>query len=127
MNQKSILIIEDNTDIQAIAKFSLEMDGHWQVTVADSGVEGLSKAKLTTPNVILLDSMLLDMEITEVLEKFKLDRKARNIPIILFTTKLIDMKLVKNLNNHVIGIISKPFNSLTLSSEISNLLVVDYS
>lgn len=122
MNLRSILLVEDDIGIQAVARFSLEMDGHWQVEVANCGEEGLSKAETINPSVILLDTALSDMETIEVLKQFVLDRKVCNIPIILFTTKLIDLKPTKNLCSSVVGVIYKPFDSLTLSNEISNLL-----
>ncbi len=122
MSEKSILIIEDDTGIQAVTKFSLEMDGHWQVTVANCGKEGLLTAKSMNPDVILLDLIMPDLGGVEILEQLQSDNTARNIPIILFTAKLIDWEIVKNENNNVIGIINKPFDCLTLSAEISKLL-----
>ena len=122
MSQRSILIIEDDTGIQAVSKFSLEMDGHWQVALARCGTEGLFKAKSMNPDVILLDLVMPDMDGVEILEQLQSDNIVSNIPIILFTAKLIDWKIVKNEKSNVIGIINKPFDSLTLSAEISKLL-----
>lgn len=122
MNQKSILVIEDDTGIQAVTKFSLEMDGHWQVTVANCGAEGLLKAKSTIPDVILLDLIMPDMGGMEILEQLQSDSITTNIPIILFTAKLIDWEIIKNEKSNVVGIINKPFDCLTLSAEISKLL-----
>lgn len=122
MSQGSILIIEDDTGIQTVTKFSLEMDGHWQVTVANCGKEGLLKAKTINPDAILLDLIMPDMSGVEILEQLQSDNIASNIPIILFTAKLIDWKIVEGKNSNVIGIINKPFDCLTLSAEISKLL-----
>ena len=122
MSQRSILIIEDDTGIQAVTKFSLEMDGHWQVTVANCGKEGLAKAKSMNLDVILLDLIMPDVGGIEILEQLRSDNIASNIPVILFTAKLIDWEIRKNEKSNVIGIINKPFDCLTLSAEILRLL-----
>ena len=88
MNRKSILIFEDNTEIRAITKFSLEMDGYWQVAVANCSKEGLLTAKTINPDVILLDAIALNTEEVEILSQLRIDKTTRNIPIVLFTTFL---------------------------------------
>ena len=90
MITRNILIIEDDTGIQAITKFSLEMDGHWQVTLAKSGTEGLLKAKTMNPDVILLDLILPDMSGVETIKQLNYNNITSNIPIILFTAKLLE-------------------------------------
>lgn len=122
MNQRSILIIEEDRGIQEVAKFCLEMDGHWQVDVANCGAEGFLKAKTIAPDVILLDSVALDREKVEILERLQSDRATQNIPIILFTTKLLDLRRLKCQNSSSIGTIDKPFDPLTLSKNIVEIL-----
>ena len=122
MNQKSVLIIEDDTGIQAVTKFSLEMDDRWQVTIANCGEEGLSKAKTINPEVILLDLILPDMSGVEILEKLQAHATTGNIPIILFTAKLLEEETQEFNNSNVVGLITKPFDCLTLSGRIADLL-----
>ena len=122
MNQRNILIIEDDTGIQAVTKFSLEMDDHWQVTVANCGEEGLSKARTTNPEVILLDLILPDVGGVEILEQLNYDNTTSNIPIILFTAKLLEGEIQEFKSSNVVGLITKPFDCLTLSEQISNIL-----
>ncbi|MEO0924617.1 MAG: response regulator [Cyanobacteria bacterium J06643_13] len=122
MITRNILIIEDDTGIQAVTKFSLEMDGHWQVTTANCGEEGLLKAKTINPNVILLDLILPDMGGLETIERLNDDNTSSNIPIILFTAKLLAGEIQEFNNNNVVGLIAKPFDCLTLSEQILNIL-----
>lgn len=122
MNQRNILIIEDDKGIQIVTKFSLEMDGYWQVTSAYCGKEGLFKAINMNPDVILLDLIMPDMGGIEIIEQLSLDRATRNIPIILFTAKLIEAKKFELENSNVIGLITKPFDCLTLSARILEIL-----
>lgn len=122
MITRNILIIEDDTGIQAVTKFSLEMDGHWQVSIANCGKEGLLKAKIINPEVILLDAIALNTREVEILSQLRLDKTTRNIPIILFTTKIIDLKHLARQNRSIIGTIYKPFDALTLSKKICDIL-----
>lgn len=120
MTRRTILLIENDTAIQAVAKFCLEMDGDWQVNLTHCE-EGLLKARAIVPDVILLDSLALDTE-EEIITRLKSDKTTKSIPIILFTTKVLDSKQLENLNNSVVGTIYKPFDALTLSKNISNIL-----
>lgn len=122
MKKRSILLIEDNQGIQAVTKFSLEMDGVWQVTIASCGTKGLLKAKVINPDVILLDLVLPDMSGNEILEQLQLDDATNSIPVIIFTAELIEGEKLELNNSNVIGLIIKPFDCLTLSAKISNIL-----
>lgn len=122
MNRRSLLLIEDDTGIQAITKFSLEMDSHWQVTVAGHGKEGLLIAKAIHPDVILLDLIMPDMEGIEIIKRLNSHYTTKNIPIILFTAKLFEGSKQEFSTGNVIGKITKPFDSLTLSTKISHIL-----
>ncbi|MEN9517546.1 MAG: hypothetical protein RLZZ381_134 [Cyanobacteriota bacterium] len=122
MNQQSILLIEDSKGIQAVTKFSLEMDDVWQVKVANCGTEGLLKAKTINPDVILLDLILPDMSGVEILEQLQLDDITKSIPVIIFTTELIEAEKLELNHSNVIGLIIKPFDCLTLSTRIADIL-----
>lgn len=122
MTQRTILVIENDTSIQAVTKFSLEMNGHWLVSIANCGKEGLLKAQSMIPDVILLDAIALNTEKTEILSQLWQDKTTKNIPIVLFTTKLLDLKYLTRQNSNVIGTIYKPFDALALSKNISDIL-----
>ena len=122
VNKKYILVIEDDLGIQAITKFSLEMDRHWKVITALNGKEGLFKAMNTNPDVILLDLIIPDISGFAILQKLQKDPVMANIPVILFTAKAIESEIIKLDNSNVVGLITKPFDCLTLSARISEFL-----
>ncbi len=122
MNKKHILIIEDDTGIQAVTQFSLEIEEDWQVTTALRGKEGLLKAKNLHPDVILLDIVMPDINGLEIIKELQNNQATKKIPIILFTAKAMGNDILKLQNSGVIGIITKPFDCLTLSATISNIL-----
>lgn len=126
MSNRHILIIEDDAGIQAVTKFSLEMEGNWQVSTAFYGQEGLIKAKSLRPDVILLDIVMPDINGLKLLKSFQAEELTNNIPIILFTARVIDRDLLELNNNQVKGIITKPFDCLTLSAKILEILGWQY-
>jgi DNA-binding response OmpR family regulator len=81
---KKVLIVEDSPT-QA-AKMRLDFEQRNFVTdAAISGQEGLVKALLFSPDVIVLDLQLPDFTGFEVCKRLKKDLKLRNIPVIMFS------------------------------------------
>ena len=118
---ESVLIVEDNPGISAVAKFSLEMDGEWQVAIAATANSGVLKARRLNPDVILLDSSIKIREV-EVLRRLQNNVKTAKIPVILFTINRFKSQKIQRDNTNVIGIIIKPFDCLNLSAIISDIL-----
>lgn len=82
---KSVLVIEDNYQTQKILRTALKKEGY-KVLSATMGAEGVEVAKATSPNLILLDIMLLgDYDGLEVLQQIKKEDSLSNTPIIVLT------------------------------------------
>lgn len=84
MEQKKILSIEDDVFLSSLVSGKLIESG-FSVTAAGTGADGLAKAKLEHPDLILLDIMLPDMGGYEILEKLKADPKTHDIPVIILS------------------------------------------
>lgn len=119
---KSILIIDDEEDIRAIAKMGLEMAANWKVITADSGKEGLSQAIALQPEVILLDLMMPDWDGKETLKQLKNNPYTANIPVILMTAKTQGAIASDLANLAIAGVITKPFRPLQLPEQIDEIL-----
>ena len=65
---RKILYIEDEADIQAIAKIALESVGGFEVLVCESGTEAIHEAPEFGPDLILLDVMMPGMDGPDTLE-----------------------------------------------------------
>jgi CheY-like chemotaxis protein len=119
---KRILVIDDEDDIREIAQIGLEMVGHWQVYAANSGHDGLTKAKAEQPDVILLDVMMPDMDGPATFHKLQADPETLHIPVILLTAKVQSTDRRQFTDLGVKGVIAKPFDPLTLAEEVARLL-----
>lgn len=122
MAEKRILMIDDEQAIQAVASLSLKMEANWQVLTANSGPEGLAIARQEQPDAILLDVMMPNMDGIETFKQLQQTPSTRNIPVILLTAKAQTAEQQQLQNLGVAGVITKPFNSLTLASQIAQLL-----
>ncbi|NET08062.1 MAG: response regulator [Merismopedia sp. SIO2A8] len=122
MNTKRILLIDDEETIQEVVQVGLALEANWEVRTASSGLEGIAIAKTKPPDAILLDVMMPDMDGISTFTKLKANSKTQSIPIIFLTakTQIADEHQFKNLG--IAGVIIKPFNSITLASQIAELL-----
>lgn len=79
-----VLIIEDDQLIQRMYEkiFTFEK---YDVEIAADGQEGLDKARVGKPTIILLDVMMPKMNGIEVLEKLKADPETKNVPVIMLS------------------------------------------
>ncbi len=122
MTCKQILLIDDQPDIQTVARLSLKVVGGWQVFTASSGKEGIQQAKVHQPDAILLDVMMPEMDGLATLAVLRADPVTQSIPVIFLTAKAraIDRKKLYELGAQ--GVINKPFNPTTLASQIAGFL-----
>ncbi len=119
---RHILIIDDELDIQAVAQLALQSVAGWDVSTASSGSEGVSIARINTPDAILLDVMMPDMDGIMTLQALQAHTDTRQIPVILMTakTQLADRERFAKLG--IAGFISKPFKAMQLADQISGTL-----
>jgi two-component system, OmpR family, alkaline phosphatase synthesis response regulator PhoP len=117
-----ILIIDDEESIQTVVKFGLTLTTPWQVITASSGAEGISKAQLEQPDVILLDVMMPEMDGISTFQELQRQEKTQHIPVIFLTAKAqaSEKRLFKDIG--VDGVITKPFNAMDLSQQIIGVL-----
>ena len=118
---KKILIIEDENELCDLLGLRLERGG-FEVIVANDGVEGLNKARLEKPDLIILDLMLPKMHGEEVCKEVRRDARISEVPIIMLTAKCTDADKVIGT---VIGAnvyIGKPFDGAKLMQAINKLL-----
>jgi len=117
-----ILVIDDEADIRAVSRMSLERVGGWTVLLAESGERGLEVAERERPDAILLDVMMPGMDGPATITRLKGSPATREIPVVFLTAKLqtTDRKRYEELGSE--GLISKPFNPMTLPEEIGSIL-----
>jgi len=81
---KKILIIEDDSDFRELMKNRLSYSG-FEVYEAENGVEGLKKVKEISPDLILLDIKMPEMDGYSLIKELKANSQTASIPIIVVT------------------------------------------
>jgi two-component system, cell cycle response regulator DivK len=84
MDQKTILIVEDQIDFLAIHKIFLERNGY-RVISAENGREGVRCAREHHPNLILMDYSMPELDGVSAIRQLKQDPKTADIPVVLLT------------------------------------------
>jgi Response regulators consisting of a CheY-like receiver domain and a winged-helix DNA-binding domain len=122
MLPKRLLVIDDEVDIREIAGLSLQLTEGWTVTAVSGGASGAALALSMEPDAILLDVMMPDMDGPSTLRALQQQRATKSIPVIFLTAKVQAADRQKFMELGVRGIISKPFDPLTLGHQIKDML-----
>ena len=122
MTDKNILLIDDEETIQEVVQVGIGIEAGWQVAIASSGLEGINLAQDRQPDVILLDVMMPDMDGIDTLSQLKTNDKTSAIPVIFLTAKAQAEEKSQFQSLGVVDVITKPFNSMTLASQIAKIL-----
>ena len=129
VNQKRILVIDDERDVCAILKIKLEKQG-FHVAVAHEGAEGMMKVIEYRPHCILLDVRMSPGEdgltFIRKLRHFRdddtdLERDIRRIPVIVLTAASNQMKPLFQ-QEGISAYIEKPYDSDVLKEQILKIV-----
>ena len=118
---KDILIIEDDSDIEAIITFNLKKEGYNSIQ-AYNGETGLEKVRQIVPDLILLDIMLPGIQGLDVCKTIKSDNNVKDIPIILVSALGQEEHIVNGLEAGADDYITKPFSNKILLARIKAVL-----
>lgn len=120
-NLNHIMLIEDEQDIRTVASMALEMIGHYQVTCCESGMHAIEVAEAVTPDIILIDMMMPEMDGISTVEKLREIPTIKSTPIIFMTAKIQDHEIAEYKKLGAIAVIAKPFNPRELPSKIQEI------
>lgn len=121
MSQESILLVEDERDIQELLKFHLERE-NFDVEAVGTGEDALRSLKTRIPSLVLLDLMLPGIDGLEVCRRLKAEAGTRDIPIIMLTAKDSEADIVTGLEMGAGDYITKPFSPRVLVARIHSVL-----
>jgi len=115
---RTVLLVDDEPDIRTIGAMSLRKVGKLEVSTASSGAEAVEAAAATLPDVILLDVMMPGMDGPETLRLLRENPVTERTPVVFMTAKVLRSEIDRWLSLGAIGVIRKPFDPLTLPTEL---------
>lgn len=113
-----ILYVEDEPDIQTVARLALETLGGFTVEICSSGSEALDRAPAFDPQLILLDVMMPGMDGPTTLGKLHELPQFAFTPAIFMTAKVQPGEVAGYKEIGAVDVIPKPFDPMTLSGQV---------
>jgi len=113
-----ILVVDDEELLVKGIRFNLQNEGYEVITGAN-GVEAVEAAKEKSPDLIILDVMMPEMDGMTACAKI---REFSDVPIILLTAKTQDMDKLMGFEHGADDYVTKPFNILELKARVRALL-----
>lgn len=120
-----ILYVEDEEDIRCITKIALEEIGGFILTLCKNGREAIDAAKEFTPDLLLLDVMMPDMDGIMTLAELRKLPHLQTVPVIFMTAKVQLDEVMEYKKLGVIDVIMKPFDPITIADHIKTVFM-DY-
>ncbi|WP_062264826.1 response regulator [Endozoicomonas arenosclerae] len=115
---KTILYAEDDEDIRSIVEMTLEAMTNIEVISCKNGSEAILKSSSVSPDLVLLDVMMPDMDGLTVFEYLSRQEDYCKVPVILITARVQAHEIDEYLAKGVVGVIQKPFDPVTLPDQL---------
>ena len=115
---KTILIVEDDSNIRELLRLYLTQEGY-AVETAQDGAEGLRSFKRLHPDLVLLDIMMPVMDGTQVIREI---RAVSKTPVIMLTAKAETFDKVTGLELGADDYVTKPFEMRELIARVRAVL-----
>lgn len=116
-----VLYVEDDPDIRQVAEFALEDEG-FELVTCESGQRALEKAPGIRVDLLLLDVMMPGLDGPTTLQRLRAWPHLAATPAIFMTAKVQPAEVAQYRAMGALGVISKPFDPMTLAAQIRGLL-----
>lgn len=116
-----ILYVEDDSDIQEVAKMALEAVGGFTVKICSSGQEALDGAPDFDPQFILLDVMMPGMDGPTTLGELRKLPGFAEKPVVFMTAKVMQSEVSRYKELGAVDVIPKPFDPMAISDQIKEI------
>jgi len=114
-----ILVVEDDPDIQIIARMSLETVGGHEVEICSGGAEALEAIATFPAELVLLDVMMPGMDGPTTLSSLRASDEGRDVPVIFMTAKVQSHDRERYMGLGALDVIAKPFDPMALPGRIA--------
>lgn len=121
MSQPRILIVEDERQLTDVLRYNLEREGY-EVTIAHDGPEGLRKAQMQLPDLLILDLMLPGMDGLQICRELRSGERTRHLPIIILTAKSEEIDQIVGFSMGADDYVTKPFSPKVLLQRVKAML-----
>jgi DNA-binding response OmpR family regulator len=118
---KKILLVEDNTELLELLSMNCE-DAGFATATATNGVEALEKARAFSPDLIVLDLVLPELDGFAVCETLRKEPATASVPIIMLSGLSSQFSRYAGFESGGTDFFTKPTSPSTLIARIKHLL-----
>jgi CheY-like chemotaxis protein len=122
MSAVRVLHVDDEPDIREVVELSLGLDPEFTVKSCSSGGDALIAAADWSPDLILLDVMMPEMDGPATLARLRESLNTNKIPVVFMTARAQARELKHFRDLGAAGVISKPFDPLTLAASVRDCM-----
>ncbi len=119
--KQKILVVDDEPDIRELIEYNLKKEGY-QVFTASNGQEGVSEAKRSHPDLIILDIMMPKMDGIEACRILRTMNEFKNTFMVFLTARSEEYSEIAGFNVGADDYIAKPIKPRALVSRINAIL-----
>ena len=113
-----VLYVDDEPDIRDVVEISLGLDPAFAVRSFGSGADAIAATTEWTPDLVMLDVMMPEMDGPTTLARLRERPQTANIPVVFMTARAQASELDQLLSLGAAGVISKPFDPMTLAAMV---------
>jgi len=119
--RRLVLIADDDEDILALVRATIERSGHEVMAVGD-GAAALSAMAERRPDLAVLDIAMPELDGLEVLRRLREDDETRDLPVILLTAQAQAADVERGFATGASAYVRKPFSPRDLATRVDDLL-----
>lgn len=119
---EKILLVDDEPGIRESVQAYLNYNENWQVEVASNAKEAWQKLEQKTPDLIISDIMMPEINGLQFLAQLKEDSRFRSIPVVFLTAKGMTGDRIEGYTAGCDAYLPKPFDADELEAIVRNLL-----
>jgi CheY-like chemotaxis protein len=117
-----ILVIDDDPDIRRVTGLALSRVGGMDVVLAGSGPEGVASAQAESPDGILLDVTMPEMDGPQTLAALRANPATAPIPVVFLTARDSPVEVERLRGLGASGVLRKPFDPMSLARSVREIL-----
>ena len=114
-------MVDDEHAIRALCRVNLELGG-FEVTLASTGPEALEALERQTPDLILLDVMMPELDGWEVAERIRAADLTGDVPIVFLSARAAHADRQQGFDVGAVGYVVKPFDPIHLAERLEQML-----
>jgi CheY-like chemotaxis protein len=119
---EKILIVDDDLETVRLIGMTLQRQGY-KILAAENGIKAIEIAKNESPDLIILDIMMPDLDGFEVARKLRKDKTTLDIPILMFTAKGMVEDKISGYDAGADDYLTKPIHPAELMAHVKALLL----